>query len=327
MMDRRRFLLTSLAGVLAAPRAAAAQPSRVPRLCFLALYPDSERPALYRGFIEGLHELGYDPGRNVAIEYLSADGRFDRFPALAADCVALKADVIVVQTTPGALAAKKATRTIPIVSGSSGDPVATGLVDSLARPGGNVTGLSNLGPGLSAKRLELLREVVPAISRATVLANGGDVIAAAQIKEIERAAHLLGIKLRVRDVRTSRELPAAFASASRDGDEGLLTTIESLFATHRTQVVELAGRHRLPAVYPFREFVESGGLLSYGPDIGSLYRRAAAYVDKILKGAKPGDLPVEQPTKFELVINLKTAKALGLTIPPSLLARADQVIE
>ena len=325
-MNRRAFLATVAGGILAAPLAAEAQQgAKIPRLCYLALSPATN--TAYDAFLQGLRDLGYADGRNLVIDYLSADARFDRFPALAAECVRLKADIIVAVTTPGALAAKKATTTIPIVSPATGDPVATGIVASLARPGGNVTGLSLMGPGLSGKRLALLKETVPGISRAAVLANFADPIAAPQVNDMENAARGIGIHLRTYDVRTPEELPGASAAAARDGAEGILATIESIFLGQRTRVVELAVRHRLPAVYPYREFVEAGGLMAYGPNFADLFRRAATYVDKILKGAKPADLPIEQPTKFELVINLKTAKALGLTIPPSLLQRADQVIE
>jgi len=225
------------------------------------------------------------------------------------------------------LAAKKATSTLPIVSPATGDPVATAVVASLARPGGNVTGLSLMGPGLSGKRLALLKETVPGISRAAVLANLADPIAAPQVNDMETAARMLGIHLRTYDVRTPEEFPGAFTAAARDGAEGVLVTIESIFLGQRTRVVELAARHRLPAVYPYREFVDAGGLMAYGPNVASVFQRAATYVDKILKGAKPGDLPVEQPTKFELLINMKTAKTLGLTIPPALLLQVDKVIE
>ncbi len=255
------------------------------------------------------------------------DGQAERFPALAADCVRLKADVIVVTTTPGAQAAKNATRTIPIVLHALGDPVATGLVASLARPGGNVTGVTQMSSGLAAKRLELLKEAVPRVSRVLVLAYLVDPIAPPQVKELETAARSLGVKLLVQDIRTADDLPAAFDAGAKERAEGLLVTSASIFVVHRKRVVELAAQHRMPGMYPYRLVVDAGGLMAYDSYTSDLQVRAATYVDKILKGAKPGDLPVEQPTTFELVINLKTAKALGLTIPPSLLLRADQVIE
>jgi putative ABC transport system substrate-binding protein len=320
-------LATAALLLLATPLAAEPQQgAKSPRLCYLALSP-APRQVTYLAFLQGLRDLGYTDGRNLVIHYLSADGRFERFPSLAAECVRLQADVIIAVTTPGALAAKKATSIIPIVSPATGDPVASGIVASLARPGGNVTGLSLMGPGLSGKRLALLKETVAGISRAAVLANFADPIATPQVSEMESAARALGIHLRAYDVRTPGALSGAFAAAAREGAEGVLVTIETIFLSQRTRVVELAARHRLPVVYPHREFVESGGLIAYGPNVASLFQRAATYVDKILKGAQPRDLPVEQPTRFELAINMKTAKTLGLAIPPALLLRVDQVIE
>jgi putative ABC transport system substrate-binding protein len=327
MMERRTFLVMISSSLVAAPLAAEAQSARkIPRLCFLTFDPGTPQSSRFNPFFQGLRELGYVDGQTVSIDYLSAGGRGQEFSVLAADCVRLKADVIVVTTTPAAQAAKNATQTIPIVMHSLGDPVATGLVASLARPGGNVTGTTLLASGLSAKRLGLLKEIVPRISRVLVLSYLVDPIAAPQVKELERAAHSLGIKLLVRDIPTPDDLPAAFDAGAREGAEGVLTTAESLFVVQRNRVVQLAAQHRLPAMYPYRLMVDAGGLMAYDPT-SDLQKRTAAYVDRILKGAKPGDLPVEQPTKFELVINLKTAKALGLTIPQSLLARADQVIE
>ena len=329
-MNLRAFGLIAIVtiGFLAAPLGAEAQqPPKVPRLCLLAPYSASEWATRYNAFLQGLRDLGHVDRRNITVDYLSADGQLDRFPTLADECLRLKADIIITPTTPGTLAAKKATSTIPIVMGDTGDPVGTGLVASLARPGGNVTGPTELASGLSAKRLERLKEAVPGISLVVVLSNLGDAVAAPQVKEMENAARSLGLQLQIRDVRTADDLPAAFDHAARDGAQGLLTTVETIFVTQRTRVVELAARHRLPALYPNREFVDAGGLMSYGPNIASLYRGVAIYVDKILKGAKPSDLPVEQPTKFELVINLKVAKALDLELPTALLANADEVIE
>ena len=239
----------------------------------------------------------------------------------------LKPDAIVVTTTPAAQAVKDATRTIPIVMIPLGDPVGTGLVTSLARPGGNVTGLTFMASGLAAKRLEVLKEAVPRLSRVLVLSYLVDPIAAPQVKELESAARSLGVKLLVQDIRTGDDLPAAFHAGAKWRADGLLTTAESIFAAQRKRVVELAAQHRLPGLYPYRAAVDAGGLMAYDSYTPNLVAQTATYVDRILKGAKPADLPVEQPTKFELVINLKTAKALGLTIPPSLLLRADQVIE
>jgi putative ABC transport system substrate-binding protein len=314
--------------VFTLPLGTQAQPAkRIPRLCFLTFDPGTPQSSRFSPFFQGLRDLGYVDGQTISIDYLSAAGRGEQFPALAADCLRLKADVIVVTTTPAARAAKTATHTIPIVMHSLGDPVATGLVASLARPGGNVTGTTLLASGLSAKRLGLLKELVPRLSRVLVLSYLVDPIAAPQVKELESAAHSLGVKLLVRDIRTADDLPAAFDTGAREGAEGVLTTAESIFVVQRNRVVQLAAQHRLPGMYPYRLMVDAGGLMAYDSYTSDLQRRAATYVDRILKGAKPADLPVEQPTTFELSINLKTAKALGLTIPPSLLQRADQVID
>ena len=326
-MDRRAFISGITVGLLTAPLAAGAQPAgNIPRLCFLTFSPGIPL-STFDPFFQGLRDLGYVDGQTITIDYLSADGHGERFPALAADCLRLKADIIVVTTTPAAQAAKNATRTIPIVMYPLGDPVATGLVASLARPRGNLTGLTMMASGLAAKRLELLKEAVPRISRVLVLSYLVDPIAAPQVKELESAAHSLGMKLLVRDIRTADDLPAAFDAGARERAEGILTTAESIFVAERNRVVQLAAQHRLPGMYPYRLMVDAGGLMAYDSYTSSLQARTAAYVDRILKGAKPSDLPVEQPTKFELIINLKTAKALGLTIPSSLLSRADQVIE
>jgi putative tryptophan/tyrosine transport system substrate-binding protein len=314
--------------VFALPLATEAQPARrIPRLCFLTFDPGTPQSSRFTPFFQGLGDLGYVDGQTIAIDYLSADGRGERFPALAADCLRLKVDIIVVTTTPAAQAAKNATRTIPIVMHSLGDPVATGLVASLARPGGNVTGTTLMASGLAAKRLGLLKEAVPRISRVLVLSYLVDPIAAPQVKELESAAHSLGITLLVHDIRTADDLPPAFEAGARERAEGILTTAESIFVAQRNRVVQLAAQHRLPGMYPYRLMVDAGGLMAYDSYTSDLQRRAATYVDRILKGAKPADLPVEQPTKFELIINLKTARALSLTIPPSLLLRADQTID
>src|SRR5262245_29609879 len=284
-------------------------------------------PVHFDPFFLRLRDLGYVDGQTITIAYLSADGRGDRFPTLAAECLRLKADIIVVTTTPAAKAAKNATHTIPIVMIPLGDPVGTGLVASLAHPGGNVTGQTFMASGLAAKRLALLKEAVPRISRVLVLSYLVDPIAAPQVKELENAARSLGLKLLVEEIRTADDLPAAFDAGMRGQADGLLTTAESIFVAQRKRVVELAAQHRLPALYPYGAVVDAGGLMAYDSYTPDLVARTAAYVDKLLKGAKPADLPVEQPTKFELVINLKTAKALGLTIPQSLLLRANQVME
>ena len=314
--------------VFALPLATEVQPAgEIPRLCFLTFDPGTPQSSRFDPFFQGLRDLGYVDGQTITIDYLSADGRGERFPALAADCLRLKADIIVVTTTPATQAAKNATRTIPIVIHLLGDPVATGLVASLARPGGNVTGLTMMASGTSAKRLELLKEAVPRLSRVLVLSYLVDPIATPQVKELESAAHSLGVKLLVRDIRTPDDLPAAFDAGAREHAEGVLTTAESIFVAQRNRVAQLAAQHRLPGMYSYRGMVDAGGLMAYDSYTSSLQARTATYVDKILKGAKPADLPVEQPTKFELIINRKTAKALSLTIPSSLLLRADQVID
>jgi putative ABC transport system substrate-binding protein len=301
----------------------------IPRLCFLTFDPGTaQSPATrFEPFFQGLRDLGYVDGQTITIDYLSADGRGDRFPALAAECLQLKANIIVVTTTPAAQTAKKATSTIPIVMIPLGDPVGTGLVMSLARPGGNVTGLTFMATGIAAKRLELLREAVPSISRVLVLSYLVDPIAAPQLKELENAAGSLGVKLLVRDIRAADDLPAAFDTGAREGAEGVLTTAESIFVAERKRVVELGAQHKWPGMYPYRLMVDAGGLMAFDSYTPKFVARTAIYVDKILKGANPSDLPVEQPTKLELIVNLRTAKALQLAIAPALLARADEVIE
>jgi len=311
------------------PMVASAQ-GTVPRLCFLTFDPGTAQSPSPRfdAFFHGLRDLGYVHGKTIAIDYLPADGRSERFPALAAECVRLRANVIAASTTPAALAAKSRTSTIPIVMLGLGDPVGTGIVDSLARPGGNVTGMSSVTTELAVKRLQLLKQAVPKISRVLVLAYLVDPIAPLQVKALKEAASSLGVTLHIRDVRTADDFSAAFDAGTHEGAEGLLTTSASIFHVHRARVTELAGRHGLPAIYPFAVYaVDSGGLMAYEIIESDLHRRAAIYVDRILKGAKPSDLAVQQPTKFKLVINLKTAKALGLTISSSVLLQADQVIQ
>ena len=329
-MDRRAFISTLTGGLLAAPLAAEAQPAaKVARIGFLATSL-AANPHLTDAFGQGLRDLGYVEGRTVVIEYRDAEGNLERLPALAAELVALKVDVIVSPNTPAALAAKQATRTLPIVFVGVGEPVASGLVSSLARPGGNVTGLSVVSPELVGKWLELLTQAVPEVSRVAVLRQPGAMDERTEkdmLKGAEVAARALGVRLQFVEARSSADLERAFSDMIRERAGALTVRPAPMFVSERRRLVDLAAKNRLPAVYPWREFVDAGGLMAYGPNLADLYRRAAPYVDKILRGAKPGDLPVEQPTKFELAINLKTAKALGLTIPPSLLQRADQVIE
>jgi len=326
---RRRDFFYVLGGMVTWPLVARAQqPKKIPRLCFLTFDSVGSQSTRFDAFFEGLRDLGYVDGQTITIDYLSADGRGEQFPALAAECLRLKADIIATTTTPATQAAKNTTRTIPIVMLALGDPVGTGLVDSLARPGGNVTGASMMVSELAAKRLELLKRVVPRISRVLVLAYLVDPIAPLQVKALKEAAPSVGVTLQVQDIQTADDLPAAFDAGAREGADGLLVDAESIFIVHRARVSELAARHRLPAMYPYSiQVADAGGLMAYDINIPDLQRRSAIYVDRILKGTKPADLPVEQPTKFKFVINLKTAKALDLTIPESILQFADQVIE
>jgi putative ABC transport system substrate-binding protein len=328
-MDRRTFLGTLAGGLLAAPLVAGAQQAgKVYRIGFLAFSPPD--PSLDGAFRRGLHEHGYIEGRNVVIEYRSADGQLNRLPDRAAELVALKVDVIVAASTPAALAAKRATTTIPIVFPAAADAVGSGLVASLARPGGNVTGSSFFGPELAGKSLEVLKEAIPGITRVAVLWQPGAHGERAQrdmSHGTEIAARRLAVRLQFVEARDRDDLDRAFAEMARTRASALVVLTTIMFFTEHRRLVDLAAKSRLPAVYPWREPVDGGGLMAYGPSIPEMFRTAATYVDKILNGAKPADLPIGQPTKLELVINLKTAKALGLTIPPSLLLRADQVIE
>jgi putative ABC transport system substrate-binding protein len=329
-MDRRTLLGTLASGLLAAPLAVEAQQAaKVPRIGYLG-FNRAASPHLEEAFLQGMRDLGYVEGRNAVIEYRDAEGKYERLPALVAELVALKVDVIVAPSTPPALAAKQATTTLPIVFASVSDPVSSGLVTSLPRPGGNVTGLSVLAPELVGKSLEQLTQAVPGVSLVAALWSpvaGFERLLEDLLKAADVAARALGVRLQVVEARGPEDFDRAFSDMTK-AHAGALTVLPgAMFINERKRLVELAAKHRLPAVYQVREFVEAGGLMAYGPNIADVFRRAATYVDKILKGAKPGDLPVEQPTKFELVINLKTAKALGLTIPPSLLARADEVIQ
>ena len=329
MIDRRAFIGGAIAFSTAPPAAEAQQAAKVARIGFLALNV-APNPHLPEAFRQGLRDLGYVEGRTVMIEYRDAKGKPERLPTLAAELVALKVDVILAGGTSQALAAKQVTRTLPIVFAQAGDPVASGLVTSLARPGGNVSGLSNLTSDLVGKHLELLKQAVPGVSRVAVLWRAGEIGERTErdmLKGAEVAGRALGVQLQFVEVRGPADIDGAFSDMTK-ARVGALTVLGSaLFATERRRLVDLVTKNRLPAVYPWREFVDAGGLMSYGANIADLYRRAATYVDKILKGAKPADLPVEQPTTFELVINLKTAKALGLTIPQSVLGRADEIIQ
>ena len=328
LTTRRTFIGTLAVFLLAAPLAAEAQPpAKAPRIGFLATHSPAVTANHLEAFRQGLRALGYVEGRNIAIEYRWAEGRAERFPDFAVELVGLKVDVIVATSSPLALAAKNATRTIPSVFATAADPVGSGLVASIAHPGGNVTGLSLLAPEIVAKQLDLLKEAVPKASRVAVLSNPANPYTAVLVKETEAAARSLGVRVQLLEVRGADALDSAFAAVTKERPDALFALFDPLLVGHRTRIAEFANKNRLPAMYPHREYAEASGLMAYGSDLRDNFRRAATYVDKILKGAKPADLPVEQPTKFELVINLKTAKALGLTIPQSLLLRADEVIQ
>jgi putative ABC transport system substrate-binding protein len=325
-MNRRAFLATLAGGLLAAPLAAGAQPRpRVARVAFLD--GGNLESHLWQATRDGLRELGYVEGQNLIIEFRSAKGKFDRVPELLAELIRLHVDVIVTIGDPVVSAAKQATSAIPIVMAGAGDPVGRGFVASLARPGGNITGVSNLAVALTAKWLELAKEVVPRISRVAILTNGGNPTHRLFWAEAETSAPVIALTVYNVEVRGPGDFEHAFASMAQERAGAVVVLADPMLGSHRMRLAELSAKHRLPSISPFREAAASGGLISYGPSLLANFRRAATYVDRILKGAKPGELPVEQPTKFELVINLKTAKALGLTIPPSLLQRADQVIE
>jgi putative tryptophan/tyrosine transport system substrate-binding protein len=306
----------------------AQQPKKIPRIGYLlAAAPPAAFADRTEAFRQGLRELGYVEGKNIVIEYRYADGNFDRIPALAAGLVSLNVDVIVTLGGMDTRAAKKATNTIPIVMAQDPDPVGSGFVASLARPGGNITGLSTLAPEIGGKRLELLKEIVPKLSRVAVFGTSTNPINVQALKEVELAATGYGVKLQSLDVLSSKDIEVAFRAASKGRVDAVLMLPGPVFSPARKQIAGLAVKSRLPAIYDRRAFVDDGGLMSYGTDIPDLARRAATYVDKILKGAKPADLPVEQPKKFEFIINLKAAKQISLTIPPNVLARADKVIQ
>jgi putative tryptophan/tyrosine transport system substrate-binding protein len=307
--------------------AVAQQPEKVPRIGFLAAVSYAANLVRFEAFREGLRELGYVEGQNISIEWRYAEGKPDRLPALAAELVHLKVDVIVTGGSTATRPAKEATSTIPIVMAQDTDPVGNGFVSSLARPGGNITGLATLAPELSGKQLELMKEIVPKLSRVAVLGTSTRSGNARSLKEAELAARALGVKLHYLDILSPKDIEPAFRAAAKGRADAVLVLTSPFATSQRTTFTGLAAKNRLPTIYDRTEFVEDGGLMTYSVSSTDLFRRAATYTDKILKGAKPADLPVEQPTKFELVINLKTAKALGLTIPPSVLGRADQVIE
>ena len=307
--------------------AEAQQPKKIPRIGYLGVNPRSVNLARIEAFQQGLRELGYSEGKNIVIEWRSAEGKVDRLPALASELVRLKVDIIVTNGPISTRSAKQATATIPIVMTFDDDPVGNGFVDSHARPGGNITGLSTLSPEISGKQLELLKEVVPRLSRVAVFGSSIQPGNAQSLKEVELAARAFGVQLQYLDVLDPTDIETAFRTAGTWRAEAVLALASLVLNSHRTQVGELAVKSRLPAIYRRPEFVEDGGLMSYATSYTDLNRRAATYVDKILKGAKPADLPVEQPKKFEFIINLKAAREIGLTIPPNVLMRADNVIK
>lgn len=327
---RRREFIKVIAGSAAAawPFAGRAQqPTKVPRIGFLGNSTAALEADLVKPFRDGLRELGYEEGRDIVIEYRWAEGNYERFPTLIAELIALKVDVFVTAGTPAAVAIRKATTSIPLVMVAVGDPVGTGLVASFARPGGSSTGLTSLAPELEGKRLELLREVAPKLSYIAILWNPDNAYMTTTEREVQTAAKVLQMKVLSLAVRTPGELDAAFASVLKERPGALNVLADRLFLHSRGRIIDFAIKQKLPGVHAYRELIVSGGLMSYGPSYADMHRRAATYVDKILKGAKPADLPVQAPTKFELVINLKSARVLGLTVPPTLLARADELIE
>ena len=324
----RRELLVALGGAVAAwPLAARAQqPGRLRTIGFLGPNTHSAASEWVAALVKRLRELGWTEGRTITIEYRWAEGREERFAEIAAELVRLKADVIVTSGTQAVMASKNATSVIPIVFATAGDPVGSGLVASLARPGGNVTGLATLANELAGKRLELLREVVPSLRRLAIMGNVGNPYIMLELDEVRAAARMLGLEAITLEIRRAQDLASAF-EALKSGADALYVCTDALVNTHRIRINIAALGERLPTMHGSRDFVEAGGLMSYGPNFPDMFRRTADYVDKILRGAKPGDLPVEQPTKFDLVVNLTTAKALRLEIPPTLLTRADEVLE
>jgi len=326
MSSKPLFWLLTTVLLITAPFAEAQQPARIHRIGILIPASASFNSARGEALRQRLREIGYVEGKNIVLEYRYAEGKPERLPDLAAELVRLKVDVIVTTGPSATLAAKKASGTIPIVIASAADPVGTGLVSSLAQPGGNITGLSLMVPDLDGKRLELLKEAFPKVARVAFLWHPGGARGNLALTEMEAAAKPLGLKLLSLEVRSLDDFEGAFAQAKRDGAQALITATGGLINTQQRRVLDFAAKNRLPAIYPYSEFVEAGGLMSYGPDNTDLWRRAADFVDKILKGAKPADMPVEQPMKFGFLVNLKTAKQIGVTIPQKVLERADRVI-
>jgi putative ABC transport system substrate-binding protein len=327
-MKRREFITLLGGAAVAWPLAARAQqPARIYRIGILETVSLASNTKNIDALRRGLRELGYVENQNYVLEYRSADGDAGRFPALAEELVRLRADLIVTRGTPAARAAKNATESIPIVMAAIGEPLGMGVVASLARPGGNVTGLSAFVTELAGKRVELVKELRPGHSVAAFFSNMDNPVVSPQWEETRKAANTLGIEVSLLDVRTKDDIPAAFETATARRVDTLLVGIDGLIQENRQLIADLAAQHRLPAIYPSREFVDVGGLMAYGVSYPDLYFRSASLIDKIFRGAKPGDLPVEQPTKLEFIVNLKAANALGLTVPPLLIARADEVIE
>jgi putative ABC transport system substrate-binding protein len=327
-MNRRAFIALLGGTAFAWPLAARAQQAnKIPHIGLLSPFSPSDAALWNQAFLRGLHDLGWVDGKSIIIEYRYAEGQNDRLPGLVADLIRLKVDIVVTAVTNDTLVAKNATREIPIVMAAAGDPVATGIVESLARPGGNITGLSQMNPDLTGKRLALLKEIAPNVSSVAVLLNPDDPISALGLNEIQLPARQLGVEVHALEVRSTADLDTALRDAAMAHVGALAIMPNPVFVTNLKRIAGFALQNKLPSMFHLREFADDGGLVSYGVDRSDLYRRAATFVDKILKGAKPADLPIEQPTKFDLAINLKTARALGLTVPQSLLATADEVIE
>ena len=329
MNNRRRLVVALGVGAFAAPLGSVAQqkPAKIPRIGLLSPFSPADAMPWYKALQVGLRDLGWVEGKNIGIEYRYAEGKSDRLPDLAADLVRLNVDIIVTTITPDALAAKNATRVIPIVMAAAGEPVASGIVESLARPGGNVTGLSQMTVELGGKRLELLKEIVPKLSRVAVLWEPATAISTLAWKEIQLPARQLGIELYSLEILTANDLDKAFEAAIRVRAGALAIMPSPVFTANLKQIANHAVKSHLPSIYNVGDFADAGGLVTYGPNRADLFRRAATYVDKILKGAKPGDLPIEQPTKFDLVVNVKTAKAIDITIPGAILLQATKVIQ
>lgn len=325
-MQRREFI-SLLGGAAAWPLAAWAQPNRTYRIGILETIPLASNAANFNALRQGLQQLGYIDGRNLVLEYRSADGHADRFHALALELVRRHVDLIVTRGTPAARAAKETTTTIPVVMAAIGEPLGVGVVATLAHPGSNITGLSAFVTELAGKRIELIKEMLPSISRVAFMQNMGNPVSPPQWDASRAAAATLGIAIELFDVRNAQDIAHAFGMVADHKVNAILVGIDGTTQANGAMIIEMAAKEKIATTYPSREFVDAGGLLSYGVSYPDLYRRSASLIDKIFKGANPGDLPVEQPTKLELVINLKTAKALGLTVPPTLLSRADEIIE